>query len=116
MSAADALGKFCLSLPGTREGLHFHKVAFFAGKQMFATWGDEEGVVVQLEPDHAQTLVEKDAHVQKYTRAPHCVMFHLEDVPGWKELVRESYALSQRKPKTKAKATAKAKKSRSRAP
>jgi predicted DNA-binding protein (MmcQ/YjbR family) len=101
MTAVEAMRAYCLSLPDTSEGAHFGAVAFRVGKKMFTTVGDQNGVVVQLEPEHAAALVEKDARFKRYPQARHTVSFELAAVREWKELVRESYELQKAAPKKK---------------
>lgn len=97
----EAMRKAVAKLDDTSEGSHFKSVAFLVGKKMFATYDDTDGAVIQLEPDHAATLVERDPRFKPYTRAKHCVMFDPAGVKELPALVRESYDLIVAKAKKK---------------
>ncbi len=95
MSGLEKMRKLCARLADDlSERPHFGDVMFYAGKKPFASCG-EKGVVVQLEPDHAATLIAKDARFTPYARAKHTVQFDPDAVPQklWEPLVRESFAL-----------------------
>jgi hypothetical protein len=101
MKASEALRKMrslARSLAGElREGSHFGGIMFktAAGKP-FASWddrGDDGEIVVQLEPDHVEALIEKDARLERYSRAKNCVLIRVS-VFDWSEihpLVEESF-------------------------
>jgi predicted DNA-binding protein (MmcQ/YjbR family) len=105
-NATQALKKvreLCLSLPDTREGAHFDKRMFYVQGKGFATCGEKNGVceiVVQLEPEHASTLVERDARFKRYPMAKHCVSLDVATAKSWDEvkgLLLESYELAKPK-------------------
>ena len=94
MSPLEKMRAFCKTLPDTSERPHFGDAMFYVGKRPFASCSDTDGVVVQLEPDHVATLLQREAgRFKPYTRAPHTVQFDLNEVSEWKALVRESYDL-----------------------
>ncbi len=95
MSGLEKMRRLCAKLDDTSERPHFNDVMFYVGKKPFASCGDESGVVVQLEPDHAATLIARDSRFTPYARAKHTVQFDPGAVPqkAWEPLVRESYAL-----------------------
>ena len=103
MKAIEAMRKVVAALPDTSEGRHFQSVAFFVRKRMFATYNEKEGAIVQLEPEHASTLIDQDPRFKRYTRAKHCVSFDPAEVKDFAALVRESYDLIDKKPAPKKK-------------
>ena len=108
MSGLGKMRKLCAKLDDTSERPHFDDVMFYVGRKPFASCGDES-VVVQLEPDHAATLIARDSRFTPYTRAKHTVQFDPDAVPQkeWEPLVRESYALVVAAAETPAKKRAK---------
>ena len=118
MSALEKMRKLVASLAGATERPHFGEAMFYAGKKPFASCGDKNGIVVGLDPEHADALVERDARFRFYSRAQHAVSFDPAQVPEheWEPLVRESYAIAAapaaktKKKPAKAKAKAKARK------
>lgn len=91
----------CLALPETTEGAHFGKVAFYVGKKLFATAGNEKGrsvIALGLEPMHAELLVENDPRASRYPRSRDAVVLDVSNVKDWDEiaaLLRESYELAK---------------------
>ena len=76
------------------EAPHFESTVFKVRGKIFSSFGDKNGVVVQLEPSHAARLL-RDPRFEAYPRAKHTIMFDPADV-GWteaKKLVEESYRL-----------------------
>ena len=108
MSGLEKMRTLCAKLDDTSERPHFDDVMFYVGRKPFASCGDES-VVVQLEPDHAATLIARDSRFTPYTRAKHTVQFDPDAVPQkeWEPLVRESYALVVAAAKKQAKKRAK---------
>jgi len=96
MSSLEKLRKLCAKLDGVSERAHFDDVMFYVGKKPFASAGDESGIVVGLEPEHAATLIAADRRFTAYPRAKHAVQIEPGAVPQkvWEPLVRESYALA----------------------
>ena len=104
MKGLEQMRKIVAKLEDTREGAHHGSTAFYVGKQLFATCGDKEGIVVGLEPEHAATLVDRDPRFKAYPRAKHAVMFDPGEIKDFAELVRESYAIAKApKPKKRRK-------------
>ena len=103
--ALEKMREICLSLPGTREGDHFGKTAFYVSGKLFATCGEKHGVyeiTFGLEPDHAAALVASDPRFKPYPRDKRGVVLDAAHVKSWTEveaLILESYEL--RKPKKK---------------
>ena len=86
------------------EAPHFESTVFKVRGKIFTSFGDKNGIVVQLEPKHAARLLE-DPRFEPYPRAKHTVMFDPAEV-GWteaKKLVAESYELVFEKLKPKKK-------------
>ena len=87
------------------EAPHFDGVVFKTGaKKIFTSYGDKNGVVVQLEPKHAKDLLE-DPRFERYARAKDTVMFDPTEI-GWtntRALVAESHRLVVSNSKTKKK-------------
>jgi predicted DNA-binding protein (MmcQ/YjbR family) len=114
-TALKKMREICAALPGTGEGSHFDSIAFKAGGRMFASYrdtGDDSEIVVQLEPDHADALVDSDDRFARYPRARNCIVFRSSAVKSWvqiRELVHESYRLNAPE-KVKAKPVRKPKK------
>jgi hypothetical protein len=106
-TALERVREICLSLPETSEGTHVGALCFRAGRRMFATCGEKDGVcvmVVQLESDHASLLVENDPRFQRYPRQKDCVLMDVTGVTDWsevRELVLESYRLNAPAKKTR---------------
>lgn len=92
MTSKQAFAKvraLCLALPDTREGSHFEKAAFYAGKKMFATCVDKDGrceVAFGLEPQDAMTLLETDPRFKAYPRAKHALVVDAAALGDWKLL------------------------------
>jgi predicted DNA-binding protein (MmcQ/YjbR family) len=118
--ADDTLARIreiCFSLPDVDETAHFGEPAFRVGKKMFATCSGKTGawrLQLQLEPEHAKTLLGTDPRFEPYERMKNVISMQAEGVEDWDEvraLVLESYRIIARD-KSKAK---KRKASRSRA-
>ena len=91
--------ELCLSMPDVDEAAHFGDASFRVGKKMFATCSRKTGdyrLQVQLEPEHAAALLERDPRFERYERMKHVVSLRLDAVKDWAEvraLLEESYAL-----------------------
>ena len=88
--------------PDFTEGPHYGSTVFKTRGKIFASFGDKNGIVVQLEPKHAAKLLASDDRFEAYPRARHTVMFDPASLK-WTEiraLVAESFGLV---PKTKTK-------------
>jgi predicted DNA-binding protein (MmcQ/YjbR family) len=113
-TAQDALQKMreiCLSLPDTREGVHFGEAAFYVKGKLFATCGEKNGIcqiTFGLTPDHVAALVQSDTRFKPYPRDRRGVVLDVAEVTDWNEveaLIRQSYELQ--KPPVAAKAAKK---------
>ena len=101
------------ALPGTSERPHFGEVMFYVGKQGFASCGEKDGscrFVFELEPAHAERLLQTDPRFARYPFARQCLVLHAVEARSWaevKELLLESYRIAaargEAKPKSKAK-------------
>ena len=123
-TAKEALKKMqeiCLSLPDTRQGVHFGETAFYVKGKLFATCGEKHGlceITFGLEPDHAAALVENDPRFKPYPRDKRGVILNAAKVERWSEvkaLILESYELVK-SPKAKKAASRRATKSAGAAP
>lgn len=105
----ERMRAICKALdPDFAEAPHFGGVVFKTGGKIFTSYGEKNGVVVQLEPKHAADLL-KDPSFERYARAKDTVMFDPVEV-GWtkaRALVAESHRLVVARSKTKKKNTKK---------
>jgi predicted DNA-binding protein (MmcQ/YjbR family) len=91
--------EICLALPGTREGQHFGKVAFYVKGKLFATCEESDGsceITFGLGPDEAAALVKSDPRFKPYPRDRRGVVLDAAKVKNWSEvkrLILKSYEL-----------------------
>jgi len=101
----ERMRALCRALdPDFTEAPHFGGVVFKTGGKIFTSYGDKNGVVVQLEAKHAAELL-KDPTFERYARAKDTVMFDPVEI-GWtkaRALVAESHRLVVASSKTKKK-------------
>ena len=92
----ERMRAICKALdPDFIEAPHFGGVVFKThAKKIFTSYGDKNGVVVQLEAKHAKELL-ADPSFERYARAKDTVMFDPTEI-GWtkaRALVAESHRL-----------------------
>jgi len=98
--AARKVRELCLALPDTQETTPWGAPHFRVGKKIFAGLDEKDGTVrltVQLEPEHASTLVDQDPRFEWYPRQKHVVSMDVTRVKNWAEvkaLIEESYRLA----------------------
>jgi len=118
VAAMKAMREMCRSLPDTSEVEHFGETCFCVGKRLFASCGEKKGVcriVVQLEPEHAESLLAADPRFKPYARQRNIVWIDaatMKDFDEVRALVLESYRINAAKPSPKERGSASTRKNR----
>jgi predicted DNA-binding protein (MmcQ/YjbR family) len=98
-AALSQLRATCAALPDTKEAVHFGDPVWTVRGKIFTSLGpvgEVDCITIQLDPAHADALVDSDARFVRYPRLKSLVCIAVESIGRWNEvgdLVEESYRL-----------------------